>query len=401
MTVSSLSTAKHPLFAGSAMEEAGGDAPILSRGPSGLDAPTFSRNVSTMSGLGLYHADAMVSAFPMPAFGSCSADQSQFYQPMVFPGSMEMYLPSNSRDVANFNGEEMAMLASSKSVDQAPLMAFGSRSLSYGAPSNSVDRMVTGMPVAQNFPANLQVEDVHVAADTLHEMTPPHAPFQPSAPARQQEPSRTKPAEESVAGRKRKRTVPVVVVEQPSSRGERKRAAPPPQEELHSSRGAHVKNRPEMQKQARDGQQHWAKMVKQKRDEWGAMPAHSHTEAFKAQMDMCAQRNIKSQKECLIRFLHISAAANVVKPNTPFAPLKESTDAGSFLGWTGFTVSTGRGAAFRQGVEAMFQEEHPKQNTVQNLFRRAGLVPEDWDRAWDGAVPFRFTSPAPMERKKS
>mmetsp|Transcript_12842 Transcript_12842/g.29707 ORF Transcript_12842/g.29707 Transcript_12842/m.29707 type:complete len:449 (-) Transcript_12842:312-1658(-) len=266
---------------------------------------------------------------------------------------------------------------------------------------------------------------------------PPTPSARPPPISPPQGPSRRKPAAESdptlpqptlpfptlypTAGRKRARASAVasaVVVAghttagwQPSSRSKTRgksrgagsgHVAPVAPVVVDTSRGAHVRNRPEMQRQARDGQQHWAEMVKQKRDEWCAMPKNPHTEAFKAQVEICAQRNIKSQKECLIRFLHLSTATNVVKPQTPFKPLKDTDDdATSFLGWTGFTVTKGHGAAFRQGVEAMFQEESPKQNTVQNLFRRAGLVPEDWDKAWEGSMPFRFTSPAPTERKKA
>ena len=277
-----VSTAHHQPITIGVMEEVL-DAPgTLSRGPSGLDGvPTLSRNVSTMSGLGQF-PDGMVSAFPSASFpmGSYSADggapftgmsksfdQSQFYQPLGYPGgSVDLYLPSMSRDHANFNENEVFGLASSKSVDLAPPMAFGSRSYSY-VPSNSVDRMVVaGVPLPPNFAPHPDVrrepEDVPAAATSLHDMTPPHAAFQPLAPARQQdpylqphaafhpaaptrqqEPSHPKPAEESGGRIKRKRAAPVVV------------------EEQHSTRGAHVKNRPEMQKQARDGQQHWAKMV--------------------------------------------------------------------------------------------------------------------------------------------
>ena len=50
-------------------------------------------------------------------------------------------------------------------------------------------------------------------------------------------------------------------------------------------------------------------------------------------------------------------------------------------------VEPGCGEVFRAGVEGLFPEK-PKLNTLYHLFRRSGLVPEDWRRAWEGEIPF-------------
>lgn len=157
-----------------------------------------------------------------------------------------------------------------------------------------------------------------------------------------------------------------------------------------------------MQETARAGQQHWAQEVKRKREEWAKMEVEQQYEkVFKEQIDMCVRCNIKSQKECLLRYLHLSTAGKLIRPDG-FAPLKDGDDKSSFLGWKGFTVcSKADGAKFKAGVNDMFGSDDPKQNTVQNLFRRAGLVPDDWVQAWEGAIPFRFTTPARLERKKA
>ena len=40
--------------------------------------------------------------------------------------------------------------------------------------------------------------------------------------------------------------------------------------------------------------------------------------------------------------------------------------------------------------------ERPKVNTLYHLFRRAGLVPEDWRRGWEGEVCYVMHVPWPL-----
>jgi hypothetical protein len=107
---------------------------------------------------------------------------------------------------------------------------------------------------------------------------------------------------------------------------------------------------------------------------------------FSVQRYFCNARNLKCQKESLLIFLQISAQKKLV---TPLNFVHPADDASGFVGWTGFRILPGCGEKFRAGVEGLFPET-PKLNTLYHLFRRAGLVPEDWRRAWDGEVPFTW-----------
>ena len=101
---------------------------------------------------------------------------------------------------------------------------------------------------------------------------------------------------------------------------------------------------------------------------------------------MCSARNFKCQKESLLIFLQMATQQGLISPLQFVHPADETA---GFLGWTGFYVRAGCGQRFREGVEGLFPEK-PKLNTLYHLFRRSGLVPEDWRRAWDGEVPFTW-----------
>ena len=249
--------------------------------------------------------------------------------------------------------------------------------------SNSVDRMVND-PNFGSMPTGAQSSFPYTRE--------PNAVFQPSLDQQVQSSQSAQPELQPA------NKAPATALEVPSRKRRRSSAVA-----LGSSaRGAHVRGRPVMQETARAGQQHWAQEVKRKREEWAQMEAEQQYEkVFKEQIDMCVRCNIKSQKECLLRYLHLSTAGKLIRPDG-FAPLKDGDDRSSFFGWKGFTVcSKANGAKFKAGVNDMFGGDNPKQNTVQNLFRRAGLVPDDWVQAWEGAIPFRFTTPALLERKKA
>jgi hypothetical protein len=151
-----------------------------------------------------------------------------------------------------------------------------------------------------------------------------------------------------------------------------------------SRRGAHVKERPEMQRAARKGAEHWAARVCELRARWAeraaARPAFA--DAFAGQVD-AARARIKSKQECLLRFLQLAADDGAVLAG-PFAP-------GGFFGWARFAVAPGRADEFRSGLERLFPAGF-REATLQETFRRAGLVPGrwDWDGAWRGGVPFEY-----------
>jgi len=107
---------------------------------------------------------------------------------------------------------------------------------------------------------------------------------------------------------------------------------------------------------------------------------------FAEQRYFCSARNLKCQKESLLIFLQTATQQNLISPLSFVHPADELS---GFLGWTGFQILAGCGDKFRAGVEALFPSP-PKLNTLYHLFRRAGLVPEDWRRAWDGEIPFTW-----------
>ena len=149
-------------------------------------------------------------------------------------------------------------------------------------------------------------------------------------------------------------------------------------------RGENVKGNPQMQRTAREGQKHWHEKCQVLRAEAEAAQTSAERPEFHAQRQMCAARNFKCQKESLLLFLQRATQQQLISP----LPFVHADDEGaSFVGWTGFRVEPGCGEQFRAGVEGLFPET-PKLNTLYHLFRRSGLVPEDWRRAWEGEIPF-------------
>mmetsp|Transcript_3257 Transcript_3257/g.6637 ORF Transcript_3257/g.6637 Transcript_3257/m.6637 type:complete len:383 (-) Transcript_3257:178-1326(-) len=163
----------------------------------------------------------------------------------------------------------------------------------------------------------------------------------------------------------------------PQSKKARKQSA-------NSNRGAHVRDRPEMQQNARDGQKHWGTQVRNMRKQWQEKEMFKH-ESFSKQVDMCARMHIKSQHECLLRQLQMAAVEGIIKPAAFAEDERES-----FLGWTGFSVVHNSGAEFRKRIEDLFAST-PSDKTLNNTFRRAGLVPEhSWAEAWSGIGGFVY-----------
>jgi len=143
-------------------------------------------------------------------------------------------------------------------------------------------------------------------------------------------------------------------------------------------RGAHVKNNPQMQQHAREGQAHWLGKVSEMRKEWDGLGMWRYKE-FQAQIEMCTRAHVKSQHECLLRQLQMALAFGWIK-----ASAFSNSEHESFLGWTGFEVVPEHGQRFRCSIEAMF-ERTPNGNTLNNTLRRAGLFPtKGWDEAWTG-----------------
>jgi hypothetical protein len=159
----------------------------------------------------------------------------------------------------------------------------------------------------------------------------------------------------------------------------RPRRPPAPRE---SRRGAHVRDRPDMQRTARDGAAHWANCVRKVRAEWSARNLAFRTE-YGSQVE-AAQGRIKSKQECLLRFLQMAADDGVVAPG-PFVL------GGGFFGWTRFAVAPGRAVEFRRALEALFPDGF-REDTLKETFRRSGLIPErwQWEHGWRGTAAFEF-----------
>jgi hypothetical protein len=159
----------------------------------------------------------------------------------------------------------------------------------------------------------------------------------------------------------------------------RPRRPPAPRE---SRRGAHVRDRPDMQRTARDGAAHWANCVRKVRAEWVARNLAFRAE-YGSQVE-AAQGRIKSKQECLLRFLQMAADDGVVVPG-PFVT------GGGFFGWTRFAVVPGRAEEFRRALEALFPDGF-REDTLKETFRRSGLIPErwQWEHGWRGTAAFQF-----------
>lgn len=155
-----------------------------------------------------------------------------------------------------------------------------------------------------------------------------------------------------------------------------------------SKRGAHVRERPQMQQTARDGQRHWGEKVVELRNRWTELRMWEQHDEFHNQIKMCTRLHIKSQHECLLRQLQLALVEGLIV--VPQELTFSADDCNSFLGWTGFAIVPERGAEFRRRIEDMFA--HPPQDkTLNNTLRRAGLVPQrGWGEAWSGYGAFVF-----------
>mmetsp|Transcript_57301 Transcript_57301/g.134551 ORF Transcript_57301/g.134551 Transcript_57301/m.134551 type:complete len:256 (-) Transcript_57301:47-814(-) len=111
-----------------------------------------------------------------------------------------------------------------------------------------------------------------------------------------------------------------------------------------------------------------------------------HHTQFRQQIAMCKRCHIKSQHECLLRQLQ-AAYANGLLASATFSENAED----SFLGWVSFKVDPMRSQEFRMRIEKMFPGS-PTKNTVNNVLRRAGLLPEhSWSGAWLGESTFNHS----------
>lgn len=150
--------------------------------------------------------------------------------------------------------------------------------------------------------------------------------------------------------------------------------------------GMHVRYRPDMQKKARDGQEHWLSQVKRVRAEWLERGEGGRDDRYNEQIETCAAQQIKSQHECILRTLQMARTDGLIEA-MPFADCGPD----SFLGWTGFSVVPEHAQDFRKRIDLLFPAPL-KENTLHTAFRRAGLVPEKWSSGWLGLTAFRYSN---------
>lgn len=152
-------------------------------------------------------------------------------------------------------------------------------------------------------------------------------------------------------------------------------------------------DRQDMQKWARKGQEHWGKQVRQMRQDWQVKKMGEKDPHFADQIAMCTRAHIKSQHECLLRELQAAKVDNLIH-SCKFS----DTEADSFLGWRSFRITHSRHAEFRKRIESLFATV-PLENTLNNVFRRAGLIPDhcpdegrtrSWEEAWRGLSSFVY-----------
>ncbi len=177
-----------------------------------------------------------------------------------------------------------------------------------------------------------------------------------------------------------------------------------------SRRGLHLAERPDMPRAARKARPHWADKVKTVRNEWIAVAAcdadFRRTYAFWADF---AERRVGGKLECLVRTLHLAAAADQIHPLrrsslpasaivSPPPPRDERKGrppkfVSCFSDWAGFTIVRGE---FRAAVWGLFPAGVLEATVVATL-RQSGIAPEGWhvspkawawDAAWAGEVAF-------------
>eukprot|EP00961_Rhodomonas_salina_P141617 1906893-Rhodomonas_salina.1 len=78
---------------------------------------------------------------------------------------------------------------------------------------------------------------------------------------------------------------------------------------IKRSRGAHVRNRPDVQQTERNGQEHWAKKLEELREEWELKQVGKHHISFNAQLVMRQRTRTRARLECLLRTLLLCAIA--------------------------------------------------------------------------------------------
>jgi hypothetical protein len=157
----------------------------------------------------------------------------------------------------------------------------------------------------------------------------------------------------------------------------------------NGKRGAHLRDRVDMQQDARDGAKFWASRVQVVRATWNTYPAEFKL-YFQEQMK-AAKGHIKSKLECLLLTMQMAAYYGIILPTPP----TDETGSG-LMGWVGFEVAADRAEEWRSAVVNLFPEGFTEES-VRAMFRQANIVPAGWrwEEAWRGEVAFVLKQTAP------
>eukprot|EP00293_Proteomonas_sulcata_P006385 CAMPEP_0184319240 /NCGR_PEP_ID=MMETSP1049-20130417/107229_1 /TAXON_ID=77928 /ORGANISM="Proteomonas sulcata, Strain CCMP704" /LENGTH=426 /DNA_ID=CAMNT_0026639297 /DNA_START=307 /DNA_END=1587 /DNA_ORIENTATION=+ len=187
--------------------------------------------------------------------------------------------------------------------------------------------------------------------------------------------------------------------ERRSSVGKRRASEELAEEEVGAKRSKKAiaqksaKDKADMQKWARKGQEHWGKQVREMRQEWQDREMWKHDSRFADQIAMCTRAHVKSQHECILRELQKAKVEGLIH-SCKFS----DSEGDSFLGWKSFKIANHRNVEFRKRIEGLFVAV-PLENTLNNVFRRAGLLPDhcpeegrtrSWEEAWRGLSSFVY-----------
>jgi hypothetical protein len=209
----------------------------------------------------------------------------------------------------------------------------------------------------------------------------------------QREPSRTSERIRTPSNKRKAADEEKPAAAQPPARASKRAKPATKKANQANTRGMHVKERPDMHERARAGQEHWGKMVQDIRSEWQRKRMWEKDEHYSRQISMCTRRHVKSQHECFLRILQMSKIEGVIEQC-----VLSNDEENSFCGWVSFKVNQATGRTFRDRIKNMFPGQSLG-NTLNNAFRRAGLIPEanadetkprSWEDAWNGVCAFQF-----------
>jgi len=296
---------------------------------------------------------AAASTVKTPSRDVAALDLPPSLGPRMFSGGMQMSISGSTENVKSFLEEV---------VENQSLPAPG-----------SVQALLSPAAPAQQPPAQPPAQPSTFVAPAAV-----HASSQQAA-----QPAALPPTQPAVKRETKHQSNSAIAAAEPAHRDPA--PAREPQAHLNEGSGSHVKSRPEMQRRARQGQEHWLTEVRAMRERWEEREECRKNDAFQWQVDKCGQLQIKSQHECILRALQLAACDELITP----LPFSQDTD-NSFLGWTGFQVHQEQAQTFRRRIENLFPVPLPE-NTLHTAFRRAGLVPDKWTSGWLGMTPFRFS----------